>query len=396
MHKEPAFDFDQVITRQGSGCKKWDAVEGLFGAPDVLPLWIADMDFSVPPAVTAALQQRLQHPVYGYNTYEPALYDAIIAWLQRRHQWTVEKDWLLFAPGVVPSIVLSILTFSEPGEGVIIQPPVYPPFFTSIKENSRKIVENPLLLKDGRYVIDFADLEHKLAHSNNKILLLCSPHNPVGRVWEREELERICQLCSRYGVQLLVDEIHHDLILPGRRHTVLATLEEPAARQAITFAAASKTFNIAGLNSSFIVASCPERRRLLAEALERFHIGRNNLFGCLATEAAYRDGEAWLDAVCRYLDSNAALLLAFVKERLPQVSVTAPEGTYLAWLDFRQCLPDSRELELFLAREAKVGLNPGRSFGTQGQGFARLNFAAPRRVLLEGLERIEQALAKRC
>jgi cystathionine beta-lyase len=386
------FDFDKIIPRQGTGSRKWDALDTVFGSEEVLPLWIADMDFASPEAVTAAIIERAQHPIYAYNIQEQSLYQAFSEWVKRHHAWEIEKDWILLAPGVVPSIILSIFALSEPGDGIIIQPPVYPPFFASIKDNGREVVENPLICSNGRYEIDFDDLEQKLANPQNKLLLFCSPHNPVGRVWNREELVRVYELCQTYKVDVLADEIHCDLVYKDHKHTVFASLGTPVCQQSVTFMAASKTFNIAGLNFSFIVVPCKRRRALIDGWLTKLHIRRNNLFGGLATEAAYRQGDAWLAALLAYLEENADTLSEFVQTRLPEVKVVRAEGTYLAWLDFRTYFKQAKELENFLVQKAKVGLNSGKNFGIQGEGFARINFATQRSVLLEALTRIEKAL----
>ncbi|EIW17187.1 MULTISPECIES: MalY/PatB family protein [Pelosinus] len=386
------FDFDKIIPRQGTGSRKWDALENVFGSNDVLPLWIADMDFSSPKAVSTAIIERANHPIYAYNTQEKSIYQSVIEWAKKRHGWEIEEEWILLAPGVVPSISLSIFALSEPGDGIIIQPPVYPPFFASIKDNDRKVIENPLLSKNGRYEIDFEDLEQKLAEPNNKLLLLCSPHNPVGRVWSREELKKVYELCQKYEVDVLADEIHNDLVFQGHKHTVFASLGTPVCKQSVTFMAASKTFNVAGLNFSFIIVPCKRRRGLIQNWITKLHISRNNVFGGIGTEAAYRDGEAWLDALLIYLEKNADTLVDFIQTRLPEVKVSKPEGTYLVWLDFRAYFTNDKELQKFLVQTAKVGLNAGRNFGTQGEGFARINIATQRSVLLEALTRIENAL----
>ena len=387
-----SFSFDQIIARHATGSVKWDALNKVFGSEDILPLWVADMDFPSPEAVITAVQERASHPLYGYNTQESSLYQSIIEWVKRRHGWEIEKDWILLAPGVVPSIIFSILALSEPGDGIIIQPPVYPPFLASIKDNERIVVENPLISIEGRYEIDFEDLEKKLSDPNNKFLLLCSPHNPVGRVWTEEELKKIYELCQKYTVDVLSDEIHNDLVFAGNKHTVFASLGTPVCKQSVTFMAASKTFNIAGLNFSYIIVPCKRRRALIAGWFNKLHMNRNNLFGVIATETAYREGDAWLDALLVYLEKNADTLVEFVRERLPKIKVIKPEGTYLAWLDFRAYFTDGNELQSFLVHTAKVGLNPGKNFGIQGEGFARINLATQRSVLLEALERIEEAL----
>ena len=394
MRKTTAFDFTKVIERLGTGSRKWDATGAVFGNAAVLPLWIADMDFASPPSVVQILSERARHPIYGYNTQEVSLYQAFIDWVKLRHNWEIKKEWIVLTPGVVPAISISILALSDPGDGVIIQTPVYPPFFDSIRDNERRIVENPLLINNGRYEIDFADLEQKLADASNKLLLLCSPHNPVGRVWTREELTQVYALCRKYDVDVLSDEIHSDLIFPGHKHTVFAALGDSIAKQSITFMAASKTFNIAGLNLSFIVVPCSMRKAKIEAWLTRLHLRRNNLFGVLATEAAYREGSDWLAELLQYLEGNAETLVRFVREHLPGVQVEKPEGTYLAWLDFRAIYPEAGALRKFLVHQAEVGFNSGEDFGKSGEGFARINFATQRRVLLEALTQIETALKR--
>ncbi|MBP2635355.1 MAG: Cystathionine beta-lyase [Firmicutes bacterium] len=387
-------DFDKLIIRQGTGSRKWDDIGSVFGSKEVLPLWIADMDFASPEAVTAKVIERAQHPLYAYNARQDSFNQAIVDWVKRQHDWDIEKEWIVQAPGVVPAIILSILALSEPGDGVIIQPPVYPPFFASIKDNNRAIVENPLVAKDGYYEIDFEDLEQKLANPKNKLLLLCNPHNPVGRVWTRDELTKVYNLCQKYKVDVLSDEIHSDLVYGGHKHTVFASLGTPVCKQSVTFMAASKTFNIAGLNTSYMIIPCSRRRGLIEAEVNRLHLRRNNLFGVLATEAAYQEGEAWLKALLVYLENNADILVQFVKTKLPNVKVVKPEGTFLAWLDFRAYFDNTEALDAFLINKAKVGLNSGKSFGRQGEGFARINFATQQAVLVGALTRIEKALMK--
>ena len=387
------FDFDEPIQRKNTGSRKWDSLVSVFGKEDVLPLWIADMDFAAPPEVVAALQERVKHPVYGYNIQEDRVFDAIIAWNKRRHGIEIEKDWLVLTPGVVPAFTFGIYALTQPGDGVIIQPPVYPPFFAAIRDNERTVVENSLIERNGYYEIDFVDLEAKLAEPQNKVLLFCSPHNPVGRVWKKEELQRIQNLCRQYEVDVLCDEIHNDLIYSEHEHTVLAYLQEDVWKQTITFMAASKTFNIAGLNFSYAIIPCSRRRKKFVSWLSRMHLNRNNLFGVLATQAAYENGEEWLEELLRYVEENANVLSRFVQERLPQVQTVKPEGTYLAWLDFRKVFSSGDELRNFLINQAQIGLNDGSSFGLQGEGFARINLATQRSLLLEALQRIEKSLS---
>ncbi len=266
------FDFDQLLQRKGTGSRKWDDIGRVFGSDDVLPLWIADMDFATPPGIVAAVAERAKHPFYAYNGYDASFYEAVVKWVQKRHQWNISADWIVQSPGVVPAIVVSILALSEPGDGVIIQPPVYPPFFASIQDNDRKIVENPLQLKAGRYEMDLADLEVKLADPKNKLLLLCSPHNPVGRVWTESELQAVYALSEKYEVTVLADEIHNDLVYKGRRHYSFANLGESVNKASVTFMAASKTFNIAGLNTAYMIVPCSRRRALIEKELNNLHL----------------------------------------------------------------------------------------------------------------------------
>lgn len=389
-----AFDFDTPISRQNTGCCKWDDLQQVFGRTDVLPLWVADMDFSAPPGVTAALKARLEHPVYGYHTREKPLFESVANWEKKRHGWQVELEWLMNAPGVVPSISAAILAFTEPGDEIIIQPPVYPPFSACVKNNNRRLVENPLIEDSGRYTPDLEDLKRKIT-PRTKLLILCSPHNPVGRVWTRDELLTLNEICLNHGVTVISDEIHCDLAFSGHRHIPTAALGEAIARNTVAMISPSKTFNIAGTYTSFVVIPDAGKRRKFAQTIEALKIGAGNLFGIIAAEAAYRTGEAWLDELLPYLEANAGYLAEYVRQNLPGVKVVKPEGTYLAWLDFRGVSGDPAYLQGLLLNRAKVGLNDGAAYGHGGAGFARLNFACSRSLLQEGLVRIEQALKNR-
>ena len=386
------YNFDKYIDRRNTDCEKWDGLEEEFGRKDLLAFWVADMDFPAPPEVLEAVHKKVDQGALGYPIMPKSLYDAIRLWEEKRHGWKFGNEAISWAPGVVAGLSFAVMALTKPGDGVIIQTPVYPPFFDAIRDNERKIVENPLVLTDGRYEIDFADLKQKLADPQNTMLLLCSPHNPSGRVWSQDELRRVRELCRQYDVEVLSDEIHSDLVYAGHRHTVFATLGGSAEEAGVTFMAASKTFNVAGLNLSFTVVPDSQRRAKIHAWINRVQIGRNNLFGVLGTEAAYRTGEVWLEEQLRYLAGNADSLVDFVQNRLPGVRVHKPEATYLAWLDFRDRFPNARKLRYFLAHQAEVGLNPGETFGSAGEGFARLNFATQRGNLLEALTRIEKAL----
>ena len=311
------FNFDAVIDRTGTSCRKWDSRQAVFDTEDILPMWIADMDFASPPAIAAALQKRATHEVYGYPARLGSYYDSFVKWVGRRYGWPVDSDWMLTTPGVVPAINAAILALTEPGEQVLIQPPVYPPFFSCPQLNGRVALENPLKkAPDGSWQIDFADLEQKLAQKP-KLMVLCSPHNPVGRVWRREELRKIADLCLKHDVLVFSDEIHGDLLLDGRRHVPFASLGPEVANRTITCTAPSKTFNVAGLYTSVVVISNPGLRRRMSHMLDALDICGGNIFGITAFEAAYAHCEDWLEELLPYLAGNADLLVEHVSKKYP-------------------------------------------------------------------------------
>lgn len=388
------YGFDAIIERRGTGCEKWDDLVEVFGTNEVLPFWVADMDFAAAPGILAAVRAKAAHPVYGYHVKEESFFQAAMAWERRRHGWTIERDWIVNTPGVVSSLGAAVLALTAPGDKVVVQPPVYPPFFSSVTRNGRQVVENPLRERGGRWEMDLADLESKLG-PDVKMFVLCSPHNPVGRVWTKDELLALGEMCLRHDLTIVADEIHCDLVFSGHRHLPFATLGPELAARTVTFFSPSKTFNIAGTYTSLAVVSDPERRARYGALLAGLGINSGNLFGLAAAEAAFMTGEDWLDSLLPYLEANADLLVDFVRRELPGVKVMKPEGTYLAWLDFRDRFADHAELNKFLVADAKVGLNNGLTFGHQGKGFARFNFACPRALMLEGLSSIAAALRKR-
>ncbi len=388
------YNFDQIIERAGTDCLKWDGREAVFGRQEILPLWVADMDFAAPPAVVAALQKRASHPVYGYPLRTPAVDQAISGWLKKRHGWTVEADWLLLTNGVVPALNLAVLAFTEPGDSVIIQPPVYRPFFKAVENNKRELLLNGLKEENGRYTIDFEQLA-RMVDDRTKMLIFCSPHNPVGRVWTREELTKLGQFCLEHRILLVSDEIHSDLVYKGYTHIPLASLTPELAKNTITCIAPSKTFNVPGLATAVTIIPDQERRERFRRIMEATGVGAGNLFGLCALQAAYDEGEEWLEALLDYLRGNLETVMEFVAERLPGIKVIKPEGTFLVWLDFRGLGLTPEQLSAFLINEAKVGLNDGRGFGPGGDGFQRMNIACPRAVLKEALIRIEQAVSRR-
>ncbi len=386
------FDFDRIIPREGSGALKWDGRLAVFQTEDVLPLWVADMDFAVPEAVSGALQARAAHPVYGYSLMPEAVYPALMDWLQTRHHWPVQREWIVMAPGVVPSLHAAVQAFAGVGEGVIVQPPVYFPFFSAVTSHGRRLIENPLIEENGHYRIDFEHLERCAADA--KLLLLCSPHNPVGRVWNAEELGEVLRIARKYDLVVLSDEIHHDLIYPGQHHLPLATLAQDDDR-IITAVAPSKTFNIPGLGLSALVVSNPALREKLQHAFAHLNFGGANPFSTTAFAAAYQHGGAWLDALMVYLAETRDEITATLAREVPAIRVVESQGTYLLWLDCRGLGLDDDALKHFFVRQARVGMSPGALFGQGGAGFMRLNLGAPGAVIREATRRIVTAVQGR-
>jgi len=388
------FDFDRPIDRTHTDSQKFDGRQRYFGAADITPMWVADMDFAVPDCVTQAIVQRAAHPVYGYTLYPESLYQAVMEWFQRRHHWTIQRDWIMMMPGVVPSLHACCLALAEQGEGVIIQPPVYHPFFNIAANTRRTLLLNPLQKVGDSYQINFTELEALAPKA--KILLLCSPHNPVGRVWRRAELLEVLRIAQRYGLNIVSDDIHADLIYPGHSHTMLGTLEKEFGEfihtHLITAVAPSKTFNIPGLGLSCLIVPNPNHRKALHKALELLHVSNTNPFSITAFEAAYNGGEQWLDALIIYLQHNKNLVREFFAENIPRISVSDSEGTYLLWLDCRQLGMSDAQLRDFFIQKCKLGLSPGHIFGESGSGFMRLNIGTQRAVIDSALVSIEKQM----
>ena len=387
--------FDQPVNREHTCSVKFDARKAVFGTEDVIPVWVADMDFATPEAVTHALMERAKHPVYGYTLFPDSLYQSMIDWFASRHDWKIQREWILMAPGVVPSINAACMAYAGPGEGVIIQPPVYPPFFSSVRHSGRVVIENPLepdSEDQGHYRMNLDHLEQCAARPDARILLLCSPHNPVGRVWSEEELSEVLAIARRHKLVVVSDEIHCDLTFPDKpRHTMLANLAGPD--DALVMAVApSKSFNMPGLGLSALVIPDADRRGAMKAVFESMHLPQCNPFSIAGFEAGYRHGEPWLEDLMVYLQANRDYVVEAVGQRLPGIRVSAPEGTYLMWLDCRELGLDDAGLKRFFIREAGVGMNPGLSFGDPGSGFMRLNIGCPRSVLEAVIGRIEAAL----
>lgn len=386
-------DFDQNIHRENTHSVKFDGRQHYFGTADVTPLWVADMDFAVPECVTRALQARINHPVFGYTLYPDSLYQAIIDWFQRRHQWTIEREWIVLAPGVVPSLFAAVNAFAKEGEGVIVQSPVYFPFFSAVTTNKRTLINNPLVEINGRYEINFAHLE-QCAQQGARLFLLCTPHNPVGRVWRESELQRVLEITRRYDLTILSDDIHCDLIYSGVTHTMLGRLAQPGDK-IITAIAPNKSFNIPGLGLSALVIPNPDERNAMQHVFESLHIGNYNPLSIAAFEAAYREGDQWLDALMRYLENTRNFAADFIAREIPQIKLIKPEATYLLWLDCRELAMSDAQLRDFFVRECKVGMNPGVVFGDGGSGFMRMNIGCPKAIIEQALLQVKNNLIKK-
>ncbi|SFU58365.1 MalY/PatB family protein [Nitrosospira multiformis] len=392
-------DFDKEIDRTGTASLKFDKRQSMFGAAGVIPLWVADMDFAAPVAVTQALSRRAAHPVYGYTVFPDSLYESLIDWLRRRHGWEIERDWIMMCPGVVPSLHAAILTFAQPGEPVIVQPPVYFPFFSAVTSTGRQLVQNPLRLRNGHYEIDYDHLEQ--CAQGARVLLLCSPHNPVGRVWSRGELERILRIADKHNLVVFSDEIHADLVYPEARHHMLSRLAKAWAgskANVITAVAPSKTFNIPGLNLSALVVPDSKHREELAQTFDILHVSASNPFSIAAFEAAYREGEVWLDELLVYLQKTRDFVSEYLATHLPEIHLIDPEGTYLLWFDCHELMNKlgmtDIQLRHFFVHEAGIGMSPGTLFGEEGSGFMRMNIGAPRSIIEAALESIKKAVNK--
>ncbi len=388
------YDFDQIINREGTNSIKWDYdfLEKEFGAKDLISMWVADMDFKCPQPVIDALVKRAEHGIYGYTQRGKEYYQAVVDWLKKRHNWDVKEEWIVFTPGIVPAINYIVQAFCFRGDKVVVQNPVYYPFYNAINNNGCHVVTNPLIYKDGTYTMNFADLEEKTKDPYVKLMILCSPHNPVGRVWTKEELTKLGEICLENNVLVVSDEIHSDLILKGYKHFPFASITEEFPQHSITCTAPSKTFNLAGLQTSNIIIPNDKLRTCFSKVLASNNVELTNCFGSVALTAAYDEGEEWLDQLLGYLQENVEFIDKFVQEKMPEIKFIRPQGTYLAWLDFRAITTDAKRLEKFMREKAKIALDEGYIFGEGGQGFERINFACPRSVLEQALNRIEQAL----
>lgn len=387
------FDFNTVIDRRNTDSLKFDfAVER--GRPaDVLPLWVADMDFRAPQCVLDALQSSVSHGIFGYTDTKADYAAAVTGWFARRFGWKPEAEWLVKTPGVVFGLAMAVRAVTEPGDAVLIQPPVYYPFYSIIRDNGRRIITNELVYQDGRYTIDFADLERKIVEEKVKLFLLCSPHNPVGRVWTLEELQKIGAVCEKYGVIVASDEIHCDFAFPEHPHTPFPAACPALAERTIVCTAPSKTFNLAGLQASNLFIPSRKLRGLVEKEIDRTGYSQLNALGLTACKAAYSGGEAWLEACRAYLRENLAFLRDYLRENLPQIQLVEPEGTYFAWLDCSGLGLTQRALNDLIVNKAKLWLDAGHIFGQNAGQFQRVVLACPRATLEQALEQLRAAVA---
>ena len=384
------YNFDKVVPRRGTNSVKWD----IFKEKDIIPLWVADMDFAVAPAITEALKKRVEHPVWGYTLVPNSYYDAIISWFHRRHQWDIKKDWIIYTTGVVPATSAAIKALTLPGEKVMIQTPAYNCFFTSIMNQGCQIVENELVRDGDTYRIDFDDFERKAADEKVTVFLLCNPHNPAGRVWTKEELTKMYDICKKHNVTVISDEIHCELVMPGYHFTPFATISEDAQDNSVTLNSPSKNFNIAGLQIANIICKNDEMRRRIDRVINIFEVCDVNPFGVIALQAAYNDSEEWLDELNKYLWDNYQYLKGRLEKELPKVKLLKLEGTYLAWIDITGLGMSSDMAAQKLLHEGHVYLNSGTMYGKKtGEGYLRINLACPRATLEEGINRMVKTLA---
>lgn len=380
-------NFDEIINRENTNSIKWDRRKDIVGTENVIPLWVADMDFPSPKEVREAMMKRLEHPIYGYTYLNDSYYEAAVKWFHKRFGWKVDKSWICFAEGVVPGLNTIIAALTKPGDEVIIQTPVYPPFYKVIENNGCKVVENPLINNDGYYEMDLQQLE-KCISNRTKLLILCSPHNPVGRVWTKEELTKLSEFCIKHDLIVVSDEIHGDIVYEPNVHTVFSTISEETAERSIICTAPNKTFNIAGFKTANIIIKNEKLRRAYNLQNEKFFIEGLNIMGAVAQEAAYTYGEEWYQELMKYLKGNIDFTLKYFKENIPEIKIQKPEGTYLLWLDCTGLGLEAEELFKFFIEQCGVWLNGGETFGVKGAGYMRMNLGTSRATLKLALERI--------
>jgi cystathionine beta-lyase len=385
------WNFDEPDRREGTDCIKYDRREEIFGVKNIIPMWVADMDFNTPDFVVESLQKRLKHEIFGYSFRPDEYYVSMINWLKSRHNWNVEKDWISFCPGIVPALNFCTLAYTQPGDSIIVQPPVYFPFFSAAESHGRKLIYNRLIESEGKSVMDYNSLVSGI-DSKTRMIFISNPHNPVGRVWTPEELNNLADICLNNNILMISDEIHCDLVLPGFTHYPLASLSEKIAAKTVTLIAPSKTFNLAGLSTSSVIISDPSLRKSFNRIVDNLHVGNGNIFGTIASISAYTNGHKWLDALLDYIDHNVEFVKDYCREMIPEIIPIQPEATYMIWLDCRKFAMTGKELQNFFVTKAGVGMNEGSTFGPGGEGFMRMNLGATHNTVMKAMEQIEKAV----
>ena len=386
------WNFDEPAGREGTDCIKYDRREETFGVKDIIPMWVADMDFNTPDFIVESLQKRLEHHIYGYSFRSSEYFQSMISWIKTRHNWTVEKEWISFSPGIVPALNFCTLAFTQPGDSIIVQPPVYFPFFSAAESHGRNLIYNRLTESEGKWDMDYNSLIAGI-DSKTKMIIISNPHNPVGRVWTPEELNNLADICLKNNILIISDEIHCDLVLPGFTHTPMASLSEKIAENTVTLIAPSKTFNLAGLSTSSVIIKNPVLRKSFNRIVDNLHVGNGNIFGNTASIAAYANGHKWLDALLDYIDNNIEFVKDYCGKMIPEIIPVQPEATYMIWLDCRRFGMSGKDLQNFFVHKAGVGMNEGSTFGPGGEGFMRMNLGTTHQTVMKAMEQIERAVA---
>ena len=385
------YNFDEIIDRRNTGAVKVDRCKALYGSEDVLPLWVADMDFRTPDFIFEAIRERCEHPILGYSMPPKEFYPSLISWINEHHNWQVKRQWIGFLPGIVPGLSFAVQSLTKEGDEIIVQPPVYYPFFHVVQNNRRVLVNNPLKTINGKFKMDFEDLESKIT-SNTKLFILCNPHNPGGRVWSAETLKQLAEICSRHNIVVVSDEIHADMVLKGHKHIPFATVSEDAAQISLTFMAPSKTFNMPGLISSSYIIPNPELHKRFVDFMEASELTGGNIFAYAASVAAYEKGEEWRKQMLTYVQGNIDFIVDFLKTNIPQIKPMIPEASFLIWLDCKELGMETDELFDFFAQKAGLGLNKGTTFGQGGEYHLRLNVASSRLILKKAMKQLSKAV----
>lgn len=388
------YNFDELIDRRNTGAVKTDLCKKMFGTDDLIPLWVADMDFRTPDFIIDAINNRCKHPILGYTVPDEEYFNSIIRWIDARHGWKLERSWLGFLPGIVPGLAFAVNALTQTGDQIIIQPPVYPPFIHVPSKNDRELIYNPLKVVDGRFEMDLEDLEYKIT-DRTRMFILCNPHNPGGRTWDADTLIKVAEICHKHGVLVVSDEIHSDMALPGNVHTPFASVSELAAQNSITYMAPSKTFNMAGLVSSSYIIPNGEIRKKFSDFMDNSELANGNIFAYVAAQAAYENGTEWLTEMIRYIQGNVNYIVEFLEKNVPQIKPMIPQASFLIWLDCAGLEMNSHQLQDFMVKDARLGLNKGTTFGPGGEQHLRLNIGCSREVLKQAMEQLKSAINSR-